>query len=153
MATRLYDITGVSLSAWYVRVLTVNSYNSGYWENSPISHGTDYTDQWDASASSGSCDVCQAGYLSDIGYLCGKSTPTVIVGSTIPTEARHSAGANYAFWDGHVKWLRGASVSPGINAASSTSVQTTTAVSAAKAAGTQGLFANGTAPSATYSIL
>ena len=36
---------------------------------------------------------------------------------------RHTDGSNFAFADGHVRWLRGASVSPGGNAAGETEAQ------------------------------
>jgi len=68
------------------------------------------------------------------------------------TTGIHSDGSNYGFWDGHVKWLKGGAVSPGANAATPTSPQTTTAGGAGNAAGTQGLFASGKVPAATYSI-
>jgi prepilin-type N-terminal cleavage/methylation domain-containing protein/prepilin-type processing-associated H-X9-DG protein len=51
----------------------------------------------------------------DTGYLGGMVTA---VRNFIPANyrtptGRHLEGANYAFADGHVKWLKGASVSPG----------------------------------------
>jgi len=154
--TRLYDILGTSLPAWYVRVNTVNAYNSGYYEDSPISHGTDYTDQYDDSAN-GSADTCEAGYLSDVGYLCGKATTTTVTGASIPLTGIHTGGSNFLFFDGHVKWMMGNLVSPGLNAvtsgkANSAANQTTTFATAADAAGTAGNFASGSTPAATYSI-
>ncbi len=60
----------------------------------------------------------------------------------------HSDGSNYLFTDGHAKWLRPASVSPGSTAGSPTSNQ----VDGNYAAGTQGKFANNTSsPTATFS--
>ena len=44
--------------------------------------------------------------------------------STFPTTGRHSDGANYLLIDGHVKWLRGVQVSPGLAAPSPTTPQT-----------------------------
>ncbi|RYX84383.1 DUF1559 domain-containing protein [bacterium] len=53
--------------------------------------------------------------LYDTGYLGGMSTnvKNFLTASYRAPQGRHLEGANYAFADGHVKWLRGASVSPG----------------------------------------
>ena len=40
-----------------------------------------------------------------------------------PTTGRHTDGSNYLLNDGHVKWLRGAAVSPGLAAPTPTSTQ------------------------------
>lgn len=154
--TRVYDILGNNIPTWLVRVNSGGSYNSGFYEDSPISHGTDYTDEWDDSAG-GSADTCVAGYLSDVGYLCGDATPTKVAGASMVLTGIHSGGANYVFFDGHVKWMMGNLVSPGLNAvtsgkADSSATQTTTASSAKDAAGTAGKFASGATPAATYSI-
>ncbi len=62
----------------------------------------------------------------------------------------HSDGSNYLFTDGHAKWLRPGSVSPGGTAASSTSNQ----IDGNNAAGTQGKFSDGkTTPTATFSAI
>lgn len=69
-------------------------------------------------------------------------------------NGRHSNGANYECWDGHVKWLRGSSVSPGGNAASPPYPEyvdyqfTPTGVDAS---GTQAALSNGTMPAVTFS--
>ncbi len=68
---------------------------------------------------------------------------------------RHSDGANYMLADGHSKWFRGASVSPGLNAALATDDQTSTGTSGGKSAGTafSGNSAKTGAPfGATFSI-
>jgi prepilin-type N-terminal cleavage/methylation domain-containing protein/prepilin-type processing-associated H-X9-DG protein len=51
---------------------------------------------------------------ADTGYYSTASPGLVASG------ARHTDGSNFAFCDGHVKWLRGSSVSIGTDAASST---------------------------------
>lgn len=43
--------------------------------------------------------------------------------ATGSTRSRHFDGANYAFVDGHVKWMKGPNISPGGTAATSTSTQ------------------------------
>ena len=51
----------------------------------------------------------------DTGYL-GKMTTTSLkfnITKFRSPDGRHPEGANYSFADGHVKWLEGASVSPG----------------------------------------
>jgi len=74
--------------------------------------------------------------------------------STYPLDnptGRHLDGANYAFWDGHVKWLKGSSVSAGNNASSPTAADSCVAGSNHQAAGTQGTMAGGPIE-ATFSI-
>ena len=63
---------------------------------------------------------------------------------------RHTDNSNYLMADGHVKWLRATSVSPGNTPPNSTDNQTT-GLNGANCAGTDGNFANGTKPVATYS--
>jgi prepilin-type N-terminal cleavage/methylation domain-containing protein/prepilin-type processing-associated H-X9-DG protein len=63
------------------------------------------------------------GFYNEAGALgCVASNPGYI-GGTTPMgsdtknpNGRHTDGSNFAFWDGHVKWLKGASVSSGANA-------------------------------------
>jgi prepilin-type N-terminal cleavage/methylation domain-containing protein/prepilin-type processing-associated H-X9-DG protein len=63
---------------------------------------------------------------------------------------RHTDGSNYAFVDGHVKWLRTSAVSSGFNAAAATNYQGQ--ANASQAAGTAGAFSNGGPnPTATFS--
>lgn len=60
------------------------------------------------------------------GPLNGESVPaTLDVGrvNTNKPDGVHTAGSNFLFCDGHVKWLRGESVSPGWPAPSATSPQ------------------------------
>jgi len=63
---------------------------------------------------------------------------------------RHTDAANYLMADGHVKWLRGQTVSPGNTPVNSTDKQTT-GHGAAGAAGTDGSFFDGSKFAATYS--
>ena len=76
--------------------------------------------------------------------------------SSYPT-GRHNGGANFTFWDGHVKWLPGTSVVPGDNARlgaptfASNPAEPACAVTGV-AGGTQGTL-NGGPIFATYSIL
>ena len=58
--------------------------------------------------------VCTNLATGDLAGVSGYSQP-----------ARHTGGANYLLTDGHVKWLRPVVVSPGFNAATSTTDQTT----------------------------
>jgi prepilin-type N-terminal cleavage/methylation domain-containing protein/prepilin-type processing-associated H-X9-DG protein len=55
--------------------------------------------------------------------------------SSGPMGPRHTQGSNYLAIDGHVKYLTGASISPGLNAATSTSAEQTGGFG--NAAGTQ----------------
>ena len=66
---------------------------------------------------------------------------------------RHTDNGNYLMADGHVKWLRSQSVSPGNTPLTSTANQTV-GNGGANAAGTAGYFADGkTTPAATFSPL
>ncbi len=79
------------------------------------------------------------------GILNGVTTTT---GAYLHPDGRHQGGANYVMADGHAKFLKPASVSPGVNAANSTDKQ----VDNSTAAGTQGTFANGGSPAVTFSV-
>ena len=90
---------------------------------------------------------CSAGQLGSTAFPCGS-------GYSAGTDVnfplgRHLEGANFLFFDGHVKWLKGAAVSPGGNATSPKAAQ---GFPAGGAAGTSGTFSNGAPISATYSI-
>ncbi len=100
----------------------------------------------------------QVGYLDwskNAKYVCG-ATSTLGMGSPPRTDATssatgstgpyiaapvHTGGANFAFTDGHVKYLHGNTISAGQNAAVTTDNQDTTSVG--KAAGTSGLSTSG----------
>jgi len=66
-------------------------------------------------------------------------------------SGRHNAGSNFAFFDGHVKWLSGSVVSVGQNNTVSGADSCNAGNVGTKAAGTNGLM-NGAKPSATFSI-
>lgn len=68
--------------------------------------------------------------------------PSPVGLDTAHLTGRHTNGSNFAFWDGHVKWLHGTSVSPGENASSPAAAQ-----GASTAAGTAA------GVTATYSII
>ena len=73
---------------------------------------------------------CQGNAFTDWNNSLGAATD-------FPT-GRHSDGSNYSFWDGHVKWLKGSSVSVGTNAAAATSADTCNGTSAGGTQGTMG---------------
>ena len=86
------------------------------------------------------------------GYLNGS---TADLGSFFSPKGRHSEGADYVMADGHAKFLRPASVSPGYNANTETDKQVNhvSANMYSQAAGTAGTFSDGTSkPAATFSI-
>ena len=64
---------------------------------------------------------------------------------------RHSDGANYAFTDGHAKWLRGASVSSGQNAPTSTTPQQASPLGPGGYGNSEGT--DGTVHTATFSAV
>jgi len=100
------------------------------------------------------------GPLGDEGANIVSGSQNTRVDSTFP-YGRHSNGANYTFWDGHTKYLKGANVSYGwssYNTASGTYDATATELAYSGvpgnyyAAGTQGKMLNGQTPVATYSV-
>jgi len=66
-------------------------------------------------------------------------------------NGRHQQGANYVFADGHAKWLRPSTVSPGLNAFNTTDPANPTNGGNPTAVGTSGTF-NGASPVATFSF-
>lgn len=50
------------------------------------------------------------------GYLGGRLPPDPATTQFNSPEGRHNSGSNFLLCDGHVRWLRGASVSSGLNA-------------------------------------
>ena len=70
------------------------------------------------------------------------------LGAFMGPDGRHAPGANYVMADGHAKYLRPQSVSPGSNAANQNDKQ----VNNKTAAGTQGTFDGTNQPAATFSI-
>ena len=113
--------------------------SGGY--QSPIMDGNYFCDGWWAN---------NAGtYATDAGPL---GSTAVVPSQSIGLDpgnptGRHLDGSNFLFFDGHVKWLKGANVSPGQNAASATAAQT-----GGYAAGTSGTSTTGAPVAATYSI-
>jgi len=84
---------------------------------SPVADGLDYNVGGGGAVNIGAPGICTH-YAT--GNLAG-SVPGAIF-----QQARHTDNSNYLMCDGHVKWLRGAVVSPGINAPTPTSDQTQT---------------------------
>ncbi len=103
---------------------------------SPIADGLDYRDR---AINIGAVGICTH-YAT--GAPAGTGTGTI---SAIYQQARHTDQSNYLMADGHVKWLRGAVVSPGFNAATATSDQALTSSANGTAAGTgvpSGMYGN-----------
>jgi len=93
--------------------------------------------------------VLETGPLGCTGINYVSQNNQAITAGDFP-QGRHSDGANYAFWDGHVKWLKGSSVSEGTNAATAATADPCNA-GAKSAAGTRGTM-SGNPIAATYSI-
>ena len=56
------------------------------------------------------------GFQQETGPLgCARLTAAGGVANTKNPNGLHSEGSNFAFWDGHVKWMKGTNVSAGIN--------------------------------------
>jgi prepilin-type processing-associated H-X9-DG protein len=93
-------------------------------------------------------------------YPSGSKPSTGPLGDTADTAngldasfltGRHSDGANYGFWDGHVKWLKCGNVAPGFNAATSIQVESNAGTDWNNGSGTSAALLNGQMPAATYS--
>jgi prepilin-type N-terminal cleavage/methylation domain-containing protein/prepilin-type processing-associated H-X9-DG protein len=73
------------------------------------------------------------GFLgTQTGVAANDSTHNFGSGQFYKGEGRHLEGSNFLFADGHVKWLKGAAVSPGVPALAATDAFSTT-----RAAGTE----------------
>jgi len=112
-------------------------------DTSPTCNGNYFANGWRPS-NSGTA-YCMAGLLGDTGFLCGGMQEL----ANCPTTGIHFTGSNFAFFDGHVKWLMGSQVSPGGNPSSPNSTQS---IPGRTAAGSNGTFENGTPPQGTYSV-
>ena len=135
---------GFSPTPWLQTYAITTNESSG--NTSPLCNGLYFANGW-RNNNSGDC-YCVAGLLGDAGLLCGVDAEMNTPNPAPPMVGRHFNGSNFAFFDGHVKWLMGSSVSPGFNAASASSPQST---ASGTAAGSSGLFAGGGRPQATYS--
>ena len=65
--------------------------------------------------------VLRTGYLGNLGAATGGGTTWGP--QTVSATGWHSGGSNFAFADGHVKWLKGSNVSPGLTASLATSAE------------------------------
>lgn len=91
---------------------------------SPVADGLSYTKSTGGSVDLGTPSVCTNYAMgAPAGYTAGGTYQ----------NPRHTDASNYLMADGHVKWLRGAVVSPGINAVNATDDETITAVGTNKA--------------------
>jgi len=101
---------------------------------SPVSDGLPYNSNANTSVNKGAVLI---GTNYAMGILAGNPDPG---GGNTP---RHTDNSNYLMADGHVKWLHGSSVSPGLNATDPNNDQTaptttSTAAGTAKSSGTYG---------------
>jgi prepilin-type processing-associated H-X9-DG protein len=86
-------------------------------QNDPISDGS--TGQtWNANWLTGYLGAPNNTYMNGAGIGTGS-------GQLYAATGVHSNGANFLLGDGHVKWMYGSSVSPGFDAATSTTPATT----------------------------
>ena len=94
---------------------------------SPVADGLDYRD---TAINIGAPGICTH-------YATGAPAGTGTGGiNAIYQQARHTDQSNYLMNDGHVKWLRGAVVSPGFNAVNATDDENLTSSAKGTAAGT-----------------
>jgi len=123
---------------------------------SPMSNGYDdcnYQNYPSAGCASNSSVSLSSGPLG-----CQASIGTAQPLDTMYPKGRHSGGSNFAFWDGHVKYMLGSSVSAGENPNSgsplysNTTTANATCTAGAKYAGATGGTMNGAPVVATFSI-
>ncbi len=93
---------------------------------SPVYNGLKYNGTANQPANLGAIGI---GAEAAVGVLAGNPDPNGV------KKPRHTDNANYLMADGHVKWLRGTSVSPGLNATDPNNDQSAPTVSST-AAGT-----------------
>lgn len=127
---------------------------------SPVGDGTSCTYQYNVSAAPTGPEYVygDTGPLSNNGSAPCSITPSGSGAGPDPhfLNGRHSGGSNYAFYDGHVKWLHGTAVSSGYNAATQTGSAQAPPLGGDgnMAAGTQGKMSDGTTvPAATFSAI
>ena len=85
---------------------------------SPISDGLPWNNPGALPTTACNIGACNLGTNNAVGILAGNPGGTQV--------ARHTNNANYLMCDGHVKWLQGAVVSPGLNAPTATTDQSAT---------------------------
>ena len=83
--------------------------------HSPIADGLSWNGDAGKACNLGACNI---GTDNAVGILAGSPGGT--------QKARHTDNSNYLMSDGHVKWLRGTSVSPGLNAPNANTDQSPT---------------------------
>ena len=123
--------------------VTINPEPSNTWRASPVTNGVYGADDNPNLPAYGPFDYNDSGTLAT-GYLgrggfARYSTGPICNVFPGTADGAHSVAANYAFCDGHVKWLKGDQVSSGQNAVNATDAQQAGTNSlAVKAAGTAG---------------
>lgn len=114
-----------------------------------------------SASPSGDKGMCQTGPMGRSlapGWGTGANTCSNGNGNRVSAVGIHTEGSNFAFVDGHVKWLKGDMVSPGPNALVATATQGMSAATCSTnstrcAAGTAATFTGNNDPfAATFSI-
>jgi prepilin-type N-terminal cleavage/methylation domain-containing protein/prepilin-type processing-associated H-X9-DG protein len=85
---------------------------------SPIANGLSWQNPGSPATLACNLGACNLGTDNAVGTLAGGPGGTQVT--------RHNDNANYLMSDGHVKWLRGSNVSPGLNAPTPNTDQSTT---------------------------
>jgi prepilin-type N-terminal cleavage/methylation domain-containing protein/prepilin-type processing-associated H-X9-DG protein len=146
--SKYYDITTETYPASYPVPAGKDGGTATYCGGSPAGYGLGGSYEPNGYNSSPGGATQSDGTLKyATGVLNGITQNT---GSFTGTDGRHTGGANYVMADGHAKFLRPTTVSPGTNASTANDMQ----VNNSKAAGTSGTFADGTShPAATFSVM
>jgi prepilin-type N-terminal cleavage/methylation domain-containing protein/prepilin-type processing-associated H-X9-DG protein len=120
-------------------------------QQSPSGNGTPGCDINLMGFSPGEIASGNGTYEYSTGIFPGQSTTTGSCGNFAALTGRHTDGSNYLLCDGHVKWLRGDQVSPGVSASTPNDIQMAN-VSPYNAAGTNvSANVNGGTLAATFS--
>ncbi len=101
----LVEVSGASAS--------IGGYESGCQANTVACSPATYGSQGNLISTSGSI-TNNVVNPEGIKYETGNMTGPVGSGGNYNGPGRHLDGANYAFCDGHIKWLKGAAVAPGL---------------------------------------
>jgi len=115
-------LADLSASTQTILLDEVSCFNSNFQlpsvpseSTSPIADGLPWNGTGGKQCNLGACNL---GTDNAVGTLAGNPGGT--------QKARHTDNANYLMADGHVKWLRGVVVSPGLNAPTPTTDQSAT---------------------------
>jgi prepilin-type N-terminal cleavage/methylation domain-containing protein/prepilin-type processing-associated H-X9-DG protein len=96
--------------------LTDEGTGAGNYWISPVVNGLDNNSSRNDMISNDGGGPTQAGHIKYATGVMGGIAPNNLTQDYTAQTGIHTDGSNFLFGDGHVKWLRGAQVSPGLSA-------------------------------------